>query len=252
MPESFKSLLSLGHPHWFPPWTAPTPEEAYRAAHPEGRPRTPKQKWEAAKIKNALDKGLLAYEGEPVKWSSDDVKALKMRVKNYDIEGPGKAAVCHGESGLFGKASRLLRTVRGIYHVEDAAKMCDILPKCTHFSITVGPDYAQPEEDMRGMPFRADFCKGRMVTTKDFPGMNTFVGVRKGLKAPKIDRPGSNPKDRLPDGPVDREALKLAARASLAMAPHPSLFAFLPSALTAAGAREARQERRRRAALEFF
>jgi len=172
-----QALRRLGNfgPDWYPPWESPAPYELAPAA--QARPAKSPQDHLASSEEHIGP--IFKHPEEPVVWSPGEVAALKERLPSYDIHGPGVYAICEGESGLFGVNSRLLAVRRGVLHVEDAAHMCDSMRDCTHFSVTVGPDGLFGWEPPQGLPYRADFCKGRLVSMAKVDGLNTFVGVKR-------------------------------------------------------------------------
>mmetsp|Transcript_33455 Transcript_33455/g.106052 ORF Transcript_33455/g.106052 Transcript_33455/m.106052 type:complete len:269 (-) Transcript_33455:32-838(-) len=203
-------------PRWIPAWAAPTPYDVYRVQQELGRTSTPRGVLPAAAAgttPGSREERLLAadrkdfwplgvHDNEPVVWTGDDVARLRERLPAYDIRGPGMYAICDGESGLFGAQSRLLDVRRDVAHVEDAAHMCDVLPGCTHFSVTVGPDYPFGWEPRQGMPFRADFCGGPKVTIAEVKHMNTFVGIKRtAASTTPPAEPEAEGRD-LPDGAI--------------------------------------------------
>mmetsp|Transcript_47556 Transcript_47556/g.111211 ORF Transcript_47556/g.111211 Transcript_47556/m.111211 type:complete len:320 (+) Transcript_47556:40-999(+) len=138
-------------------------------------------------------------------WTPKDVEELKGRLPDYKIKGPGVRAICWGQGELVGKRLRFIKYKRGVRTVEEAAHICDDMEDCTHFSIMVGPDYPSTHDWPTGIPYRAEFCRGPMVTTVDFPHTHSFVGIKK-YAAREHDLPppeNNEPPLPLPDGPLE-------------------------------------------------
>ncbi|CAE7226437.1 unnamed protein product [Symbiodinium sp. KB8] len=140
-------------------------------------------------------------------WTPKDVEELKRRLPAYNIKGPGVRAICWGQGELVGARLRLIKRQRGVHSVEEAAQICDDLEGCTHFSIRVGPDFPMTEDiDLdKGIPYRAEFCRGPMVTTVDFPRTHSFVGIKKyAAREGDLPPPENNePPIPLVDGPLE-------------------------------------------------
>jgi len=207
-------------PRWIPFWKEPRCEEwkqLEKTRHPPAespsklpgadlsREEAPGAEAGAKDSKGKRGRGfwpLGVHSNEPVEWSAEDVAKLKERLPSYDVRGPGKYAICHGESGLFGAHSRLLATRRRVYSVEDAARMCDEWPGCTHFSVTVGPDYPMGWEPLHWLPFRADLCGGQKISIANIEGVNAFVGIKRTKQLlPPAEAPEAG--EGMPDGPIE-------------------------------------------------
>uniref|UniRef100_A0A7S4V4P1 Uncharacterized protein n=1 Tax=Alexandrium monilatum TaxID=311494 RepID=A0A7S4V4P1_9DINO len=207
---------------WIPSWSAPTPYvhddaiDASRIDHgPAARASSSRARGAGASggdPAGSSEEGegfwpLGVGENEPVKWTGEDVARLRDSLPGYDIQGPGVVAVCSGESGLFGRHSRLLDVRRPVFRVEEAARMCDEMPGCTHFSVTVGPDYPMGYEPRHWLPLRADLCKGPLITVKENEGVNSFVGVRRRSAAHAPPARAAQDGEAFPDGPIENAQL---------------------------------------------
>jgi len=85
--------------------------------------------------------------------------------------------------------------------------MCDELPGCTHFSVTVGPDYPMGYEPRQFMPFRAELCGGPKISLQKVEGVNSFVGIRR--RHARLIPPAEAAQDGegMPDGPIEMSQL---------------------------------------------
>lgn len=185
-------------PMWIPASASPSPIEICRLEHPDdvARCNDPLPKELQGHALSAREKEIMQqwplglHPGMDVAtWEPREVDHLKNKLPQYLIVGPGKYAVCHGQSGLFGAQSRLIREEEKVFTVEEAAHICDQIPECSHFSINAGPDWPHLYKPPWGIPFRAFFCKGPLVSTLSVPGVNSFVGVKRSINAdlPPVD-----------------------------------------------------------------
>jgi len=145
------------------------------------------------------------HENEPVVWQPRDIAKVKDSLPMWEVYGPGKYAICTGQSGLTGANDRLIGQRENVFSLQEAALWCDSTPGCTHVSITMGPDWPFMPQPRQGYPFRADFCKGPKVSIDNVKGLNTFVLVRKGATG---DLPPPDPPEarEFPDGPITPKA----------------------------------------------
>lgn len=116
---------------------------------------------------------------EKAVWTPKDVEELKAKLPGYKIKGPGSRAICSGQGNLQGPRLRQLEVRRGVRTVEEAAGICDDLEECTHFWITVGPEYPSTHDWATGVPYQAEFCRGPMVSILDDTNSHSFVGIKK-------------------------------------------------------------------------
>lgn len=141
---------------------------------------------------------------EKAVWTPKDVEELKAKLLGYKIKGPGSRAICSGQGRLEGERLRLLEVRRGVRTVEEAAGICDDLEECTHFSITVGPEYPSTDDWATGVPYRAEFCRGPMVSILDDTNSHSFVGIKKTwVRDHDVPPPKMIPRIPLPDQPLE-------------------------------------------------
>eukprot|EP00434_Breviolum_minutum_P029820 symbB.v1.2.026363.t1/scaffold2627.1/size74478/2 len=134
-------------------------------------------------------------------WTPKDVDELRAKLPGYKIKGPGSRAICWGQGRLDGPRRRLIEMRRGVYTMEEAAAICDDMEECTHFWMTVGPEYPNVVDWEKGIPYRAEFCRGPMVSILDDTNGHSFVGIKKrhsGAPPPKMIPPIPHP-----EGPLE-------------------------------------------------
>lgn len=136
-------------------------------------------------------------------WTPKDVEELRAKLPKYRIKGPGSRAICWGQSRLDGPRLRLIQTKRGVRTVEQAAAICDRMEGCTHFWITVGPDYPSVKDWVTGVPYRAEFCRGPMVTVLNDLNSHSFVGIKKTWAREHALSPKPNPAIPAREGPLE-------------------------------------------------
>lgn len=152
---------------WEPQWEAPSPLKDFKLHNLIFTYNNPKH----------LPMDVVPFGDELITWSKKDVARMRVLLPDYKIYGPGKVAICHGQSGLFGAKSRRISKQIGVHSVQEAAQMCDAYANCTHFSVTVGPDHILGRERRGAKPFTAEFCKGPLISMQDVDVYNTFTGL---------------------------------------------------------------------------
>jgi len=205
--------LAIGRFQWLPAWDVPTIDEIRcKVLHdcspvPNGGGGG---KARAKELEEDLDPDgppgwpLGIKTGEKSRFYADDVAEIVKRLPQYKIKGPGLRAVCYGQGGLWGSKSRLITVKTPVFSVDQAAKLCDGMEECTHFTVMVGPDYPSGPST-KGIPYRAEFCKGGKVSVVPFQGTHSFVGIKKDMGREVPYPPPETNDDRLPgiqDGPI--------------------------------------------------
>ncbi|CAK0853424.1 unnamed protein product [Prorocentrum cordatum] len=191
--QSMASEWAKGHWDWIPPWRVPTPRDVYCRSHTCGN--------------NPSLSSVIAQQAkapDPREW----VEKIRASLPNYSIQGPGAVADCGDNAEqhpyLESTEDRLLARRPGVASVEEAARECDAMPGCTHFTVTVAPVWPYvSESELRAVTPGANLCRGRDVKVQRFEHSNTFVGIKRNpARSPPADPATSDEGEGQLDGPM--------------------------------------------------